>query len=147
MLADLVNSRQNIIERARPLLQRDEVVAHVVRASEGPGKVVAGLGAMAAAVVVGVLSRVPFLVFPLSAIFYTSLYPRRILLATDQALVLLAGTRWRWTPRRVLDRLDVDTPIGPLKGFFMHADVNGRRLWIVPRCVPEVKAADEDLQT
>ena len=145
MLTDRINTRDHIISLARPLLEPREVVAHVVRAMEGPNRIIGGLIAMAIGVAVGIVTKVPFLGFPIMASIYLSMYPRRILLATDQALVLIAGGRWRWTPKSVIERYDVDTPIGPLKGFLIYSRLGDRRLWIVPRCIPEVKAADRDL--
>ena len=145
VLTDRINTPQRIISLARPLLEPREVVAHVVRAMEGPNRLIGGLIAMAIGVGVGIVTKVPFLGFPLMASIYLSIYPRRILLATDQALVLIQGGRWRWTPKKVIERFDVDTPIGPLQGFFLYSRLGDRRLWIVPRCIPEVKAADRDL--
>jgi hypothetical protein len=88
---------------------------------------------------------VPFLAAPIAMAAFFSSYPRRIILATDQALVIVKGGRWRWTPKQVLDRLDVDTPIDP-KGMFLRSQLGTRRIWIVPRCIDEVRAADLDLE-
>lgn len=141
-----VNTPQRIIEKSKPLLEPGEVVAHVIRAQEGPNKWIALGFAMALALVLGVVVP-PILGIPVFFLTYTSLYKRRILLATDQALVIIAGRWLRYTPTAVLERLDMETRIGPTKGLWMEADVDGRRLWIVPRTVHELQAADAELDT
>jgi len=139
--------RDRIIESSKPLLNRGEVVAHVVRALEGPNRW-AGIGlAIFVGIGVGLLTGVPIVGLPVMWVVFTRLYGRRILLATDQAVVVVDGGHWRFEPKKVLERLDVDTPIGPLKGLFLSTHLNGRRLYVVPRSAREVVAADADLDT
>jgi hypothetical protein len=90
--------------------------------------------------------QVPFLGFPLFVLVYLAAYQRRLILATDQALVLVGCGRFRFTPRKVLERFDIETPIGPLKGIFLRSELGGRRLYITPRTVQEVAAADADIE-
>lgn len=140
------NVRARILQEARPLLNKGEVIAHVVRAMEGPNRWLGiGIG-MFAGVGIGILLGQPVLGLPIMWIVYTRMYSRRILLATDQSLVVVEGGRIRFTPKRVLERLDVDTRIGPMKGLFLTANVNGRRLFVVPRCASEATAADADTE-
>lgn len=144
--AGVSNARARIVQEARPLLNKGEVIAHVVRALEGPNRWL-GIGVgMFAGLGVGVLAGSPVLGIPVMWIVYTRMYARRILVATDQSLVVIDGGRFRFTPKKVLERLDVDTRIGPLKGLFMTARVNGRRLYIVPRSAGEATAADADIE-
>jgi hypothetical protein len=141
-----MNTRENIIDKAAPLLEPGEVVAHVVRALDGRLNRWAGVAiAFVAAFSLASVLRIPILGIVLFFALFTSLYPRRILLATDRALVVVQGGRWRFTPRRVLDRLDIDTRIGPLQGFWRSTTLNGRRLYVVPRSFPELHAADADI--
>lgn len=139
------NDRRRLIERARPFLQPDEAVAHVVRAMEGPNRWLA----LGLAVIVGfglsVLLRVAILAVPVFWLAFTRMYARRLILATDQGLVVLAGGRFRFTPSRLLDRLPLDTPIGPLRGLWLETRLNGRRMFVVPRSVRSVADADADL--
>jgi hypothetical protein len=141
-----LNTREVIIEKAKPLLEPGEVVAHVVRAVEGPPR----LATMALALVIGIgvagLIHTPFLAFALVAIIYFSAYQRRVILATDRALVLVGCGRYRFGPRKVLERVDLETHIGPLKGAFLRTELSGRRLYVVPRTAGEVAAADADLE-
>jgi hypothetical protein len=139
------NTRDNIIEKASPLLEKGEVVAHVVRAMEGPNRWAGIAIAALIALPVTILLRVPVLAFALFIGLFTSFYPRRLILATDRALVVLKGGRWRWTPKEVLDRLDIETKIGPLQSFWRYTVLDGRRLYVVPRTYPEVQAADADV--
>ena len=60
--------------------------------------------------------------------------------------MLVGCGRFRFTPKKVLDRLDIETPIGPLKGMFLRTELDGRRLYITPRTVQEVAAADADIE-
>jgi hypothetical protein len=139
------DQRQQIIEQSRPLLHPGEVVAHVVRALEGPNRWIGLAVALVAALGLGLLVGAPILGLPVFLIVFTRLYARRMILATDESLVVVAGTRFRFTPRAVLDRLDLETPIGPLKGLWLQTTLNGRRLYVVARSAPEVRAADADL--
>ncbi len=141
----MADTRSQIIEEARPLLNRGEVVAHVVRALEGPNRWLALLFAMFIGFTLSLLVGSPILALPFMWLGYTLLYKRRIILATDQSVLILGGARLRFSPKAVLDRLDVDTRIGPLKGVFLATTLNGRRMYVVPRCVREVTAADADL--
>jgi hypothetical protein len=141
-----VNTPERIIQKSKPLLEPGEVVAHVVRAQEGPNKWLGLSAAVALGLTLGLVIP-PALGIPVFYLTYTSLYRRRILLATDQALVVVAGRGLRYTPSAVLDRLDMETRMGPTKGLWMQVEVGGRRLWIVPRTVPELQAADAELDT
>lgn len=140
------NTRERLIERSRPFLEPGEVVAHVVRALEGPSRWIA----MALAFVVAyglLLATEGFAPLGLAGfcLVYTRLYARRLILATDRRLVIVGGGRFRFTPKKFLDSLPIDTRIGPLKGMFLNTTLNGRRLFIVPRSVREVAAADADV--
>jgi hypothetical protein len=137
------NTPERIVAKARPLLEPGEAAAHVVRALEGLNRWVAM--AIALTVGVGLSLFIGLLGIVGMWLVYTRLYARRVLLATDRNLVVLAGGRWRFTPRAVLDRLDIETPIGPLKGLWLETRVGGRRLYVVPRCAPDVRKADADL--
>ena len=144
MAESFINNRETIIAKAAPLLERGEVVAHVIRGMEGMNR---WLGMLIAIVVAfpSVCSCRPILIVPL----FTCCSPActaPIILATDQALVVVAGGRLRYAPRLVLDRLDVETPIGPMKGgLWRYVVLNGRRIYVVPRSYPDVVAADADL--
>jgi hypothetical protein len=141
-----INTREVIIAKSERFLEPGEVVAHVVRALEGPPRWAALLLALVIGIGIGALIRVPFLGFPLFILVYTGAYERRIILATDQALVLLGGSRFRFTPKKLLARLDVETRIGPTKGLFLRFELAGRRLYLVPRTASELAAADADLE-
>ena len=145
MAAGWSNSRENIIEKSRPLLERGEVVAHVVRATQGPNRWLGIVIGFVIAFPLAGLLHTPFLAFALFILIFTSLYPRRIILATDRGLVIIKAGRYRYTPRAILDRLDLETKIGPLKGFWRSTVLNDRRLYVVPRTYAEVLAADEDV--
>jgi hypothetical protein len=145
MPGGFINTREMIIERSRPLLEPNEVVAHVVKAVEGPPRWIAMLLGIVIGVGLSILIMAPLLGVPLFALAYTSAYKRRVILATDQSLVLIAGTRYRFTPKSVLARLDVETRIGPLQGLFLRTVVDGRRLYVTPRTTTEVYNADADI--
>lgn len=140
-----VNTRERIIEKAVPLLEPGEVVAHVIRGLEGRNRWLGMLIALLVAFPFGYFVP-PILIVPVYYLVFTGMYPRRIILATDRGVVVIAGRRLQYEPRTVLDRLDVETPIGPMKGsFWRHIILNGRRVYVVPRSYPEVAAADADL--
>jgi hypothetical protein len=141
------NDRASIVAKAQPLLEPGETVAHVVRAVEGINRWFGIAIAFVIAFPLAGFIRVPFLAFVLFILLFTSLYPRRIILATDQALVVIKAGRWRFTPKSVLDRLDIETKIGPLKTFWRYTVLNGRRMYIVPRTYDEAMAADADVDS
>jgi hypothetical protein len=141
-----INTREVVIEKARPFLERGEVVAHVVKALEGPPRWVAMILGLVIGVGVSILIYVPILGVPLFVLAYTSAYKRRVILATDEALVLLNCGRYRFTPRSVLARFDLETRIGPLHGLFQRIELDGRRMYVVPRSTAEVLAADADIE-
>jgi hypothetical protein len=141
----LINTREVIIAKSQRFLEPGEVVAHVVRALEGPPRGVAIALGLLIGLGIGALIRVPFLGFPLAVLVYTASYQRRIVLATDRSVVLIGGTRLRFRPRTLLARLDLETPIGPVRGLFLRIQLAGRRLYVVPRTAAEVAAADSDL--
>jgi len=144
-LSGWINTRERLAEKAQPLLEPGEVVAHVIRAQEGPNKFL-GMGlAMFVAFGLSLLLKIPILALPVFLLVHTRLYGRRVILATDEALVVAAGGRFRYTPRKVLDRLDLETQIGPLKGLWLSTTLDGRRLYVMPRCARDVAAADADL--
>ncbi len=142
-----INTREVIVERSQPFLEPGELVAHVVKALEGPPRWVAMVAALVIGVGISIVILVPFLGFPIFVLVYTAAYQRRVILATDQALVLVGCGRFRFTPKKVLARMDIETPIGPLQGIFLRTEVDGRRLYITPRTVAEAKAADDDIES
>jgi hypothetical protein len=127
-------------------LEPGEVVAHVVRALEGPNRWLGvGLTTVAGAAV-ALLTNVAPLAIAVMAVLYTSMYQRRLIVSTDRRLLLLAGGRFRFTPSSVLEVLDLETRIGPLKGLFLRSSLAGRRLYVVARTAPEANASDRDLE-
>jgi uncharacterized protein YPO0396 len=118
------------------------VVAHVVRCLEGPNKWLAiGIGLVigfAAGLLVPLFGPVVFW------LVYTRLYARRVVLSTDRNLVVIAGGRWRFTPKRLVDRLDIETKFSP-KGLWLETTLGGRRMYVVPRTIDEVRASDRDV--
>src|SRR5258706_615875 len=133
----MADTRSQIIEEARPLLNRGEVVAHVVRALEGPNRWLALLFAMFIGFTLSLLAGSPILALPFMWLGYTLLYKRRIILATDQSVLILGGARLRFSPKAVLDRLAVATRIGPLKAAFLATTPNRRPMYVVSRSVRE----------
>ena len=146
MASSLINTREVVIEKARPFLEHGEVVAHVVKALEGPPRWVAMILGLVIGIGLSVLITAPILGVPLFVLAYTSAYRRRVILATDEALVLLNCGRYRFTPRSVLARFDLETRIGPLHGLFQRIDLDGRRMYVVPRSTADVLAADADIE-
>jgi hypothetical protein len=142
----LINTREVVLEKSKPFLEPGEVVAHVVKALEGPPRWVAMVAALVIGIGISILILVPFLGFPLFVLVYTAAYQRRLILATDEGLVLLGCGRFRFAPKKLLARLDIETPIGPVQGIFLRTELDGRRLYVTSRTVAEAKAADRDIE-
>jgi hypothetical protein len=144
--APVRNDRRRLIEKSRPFLDDGEVVAHVIRALEGLNRWV-GL-AIAAVIAFGLTIAVklpPVIGALILMLVFTRLYARRVIVSTDRGIVVLAGGLWRFTPKARLDRLDLETRIGPLRGVWLETNLNGRRLFVVPRSAVEVAESDADL--
>ena len=141
----MINTREVVLEKVQPFLEPGEVVAHVVKAVEGPPRWIALLLAIIVGLGVSIVILVPFLGFPLFVLVYMAAYQRRLILATDQALVLVGCGRFRFTPKQVLARLDLETRIEPLTGIFLRVELDGRRLYVTPRTAQEGHAANADI--
>jgi hypothetical protein len=140
-----INTSEVVIEKSRPFLEPGEVVAHVVKAVEGPPRSIAIVLGFVIGIGLSIVLGAPLLGVPLFVLVYTSAYQRRVILATDDALMLLGCGRYRFTPKKVLARMDLETRIGPLRGLFLRTDLDGRRLYVTARSAPEVAAADADI--
>jgi hypothetical protein len=137
------NNRANLIAKSERFLEPGEVVAHVVRCLEGPSRWLA----IAIGLVIGFGMGLLIPVFGPIAFFlvYTRLYARRVVLATDRNLVLIGGGRWRFTPKVLIGRLDIETKFSP-HGMWLQTDLApGRRMFVVPRTIDEARAADRDV--
>jgi hypothetical protein len=144
-VAGLINTREVVIEKSAPFLEPGEVVAHVVKALEGPPRWLAIVLALVIGFGISIVIQIPFWGFPLFALVYTSAYQRCVILATDEALLLLGAGRYRFTPKKVLARLDLETRIGPVQGLMLRIELDGRRLYLTARTVQEATAADAEL--
>ncbi len=142
-------NREKAIQRARPLLNPGEAVAHVIRALEGPNRFL-GMGlALLVGFGLSVVIRFPLLALPIFLLVYARLYARRLVLATDEGIVVLAGGRGpkflSFMPTMVLDRLPLETPIGPMRGLWLEVTLNDRRMFVIASSAKDVRAADADL--
>jgi hypothetical protein len=139
----MFSRRERIIEAAAPLLKKGEVVAQVVRATQGPNKWFGLLFAMAVGLGVGFVTP-PAAVGLVLVVWmtYARVYARRIILVTDRRILVIAGSRYRYVPTAILDELEVDTRLGPTTGLWMEIELAGRRLFVVPRTARELMAAD-----
>ena len=127
-----------------PFLEDGEQVDHVIKALEGMNKWLAlalatlvglGLAVVTRFVLVGVVAL--FLVF-------TRLYARRVIVVTDRAVLVLAGSRWTFKPKALLSRLPADTPLKPLKGMWLELQIGGRRLYVSARSIRTVSAVETE---
>jgi hypothetical protein len=140
-----VAQRDYFIRASRPLLEPDEQVANVVKALEGPNRWLGLVLSLAIGFVIGFALQAPILALPMFVVAFQQLYAKRFILATDESLVIVEAGRMSWKPKRVLDRLPVDTRIGPLRGLWLETRLAGHRLFVAPRWAKEVAAADQDL--
>jgi hypothetical protein len=138
--------RDKIVEAAAPLLSPGESIAHVVKALEGPNRWIAVTAGIVIGLGLSIVTGIPILAVFVFLLVFTRLYARRVIVATDRAVHLLAGGRWGFTPRLLLQSVDVETAIGPLRGLWLRTDAfAGRRLYVTKASVGEVRNADADL--
>src|SRR4029453_16565596 len=70
-----INNRETIIEKAVPLLEPGEVVAHVIRGMEGMNRWLGMAIAIVVAFPIGLFVP-PILIVPIYYLLFTGLYPR-----------------------------------------------------------------------
>ena len=141
----MFNVRERLARRVAGLLEPGEVAAHVIRALEGPSRWLALVIGLAIGLGIMLLVQIPVLGVLAFLVFYTRLYARRVIVATDRRLVVMGGGRWTFVPSVILDSLDLETRIGPLRGLFMQIQLGERKMYVVPRTTREVAAADAEL--
>ncbi|MEV6110741.1 hypothetical protein AB0M28_39490 [Streptomyces sp. NPDC051940] len=122
-----------VADRSRPLLEPGETVLSV-RLAQG------GMPPVAAGFLLGGLLAISMLVFKvggalgglLCGLLVASLVTRRVIVRTDQALLLLEYGKLTFsiTPRRVLARLPQDTTVAPSGGFWAVTHVAGEKLYV-----------------
>ena len=71
----------------------------------------------------------------------------RDVVVTDRAVVVLRQSKLTATPKALLGRLSRETRIGPLKGIWARAELNGETVWIHRRFHSDAKAADAALDS
>ena len=114
-------------------LEEGERVDHVIKALAGMNRWMALL--LAAIIGLGV---------SLLLSSFTRLYARRLILVTDRAVVLLAGSRFTFKPTALLDRLPVDTPLGPLQGLWLQLQLGEHKLYVSARSIRTVSKVETE---
>jgi hypothetical protein len=65
------------------------------------------------------------------AVLANAFISRRVVLLTDRGVLVLEYGRFSGVkPTRLLARLPLDTPIGPLSGLWARTELAGERLWV-----------------
>ena len=121
-------------------LDKGEQVDYVLKALTGLNRW-AGLG-IATVVGLGISLLVGSVVLGLLAllIVFTGLYTRRLIVVTDRAVVLMAGSRFTFKPTAVIERFPRDTPITPLKGLWLELHLGDHRLYVTARSLRALRA-------
>jgi hypothetical protein len=131
-----------------PFLDDGERVDHVIKALAGMNRWLALL--LAAIIGLGVsllLSSFgfgPIVGVLVLVVVFTRLYARRLILVTDRAVVLLAGSRFTFKPTALIDRLPIDTPLGPLKGLWLELLLGPHKLYVSARSIRTVSAVETE---
>ena len=118
--------RDKLRERAQPYLEPGETVQAVFLAQTGP---------------------TPWLAGAFGAIIYAFLAKYRVVVVTDQAIILLkAGAFAPSKPKELEQRLPHDTRLGPMEGkVWGKVQLAGERHWVHRRFRADVEAADAAL--
>ena len=122
------------------LLEKGEQVVYVVKALAGMNRWL-GLG-LATLIGFGIsllLANVIFGIVALALVF-TRLYARRLVVVTDRAVVLMAGTRFTFKPTAVIERFPRNTPLTPLKGLWLELHLGEHRLYVTARSLRALRA-------
>ena len=121
-------------------LEKGEQVDYILKALTGLNRW-AGLG-IATLIGLGISLLVGSVVLGLLAllIVFTRLYARRLIVVTDRAVVLMAGSRFTFKPTAVIERFPRDTPITPLKGLWLELHLGDHRLYVTARSLRALRA-------
>ena len=121
-------------------LEKGEQVDYILKALTGLNRW-AGLG-IATLIGLGIFLLVGSVVLGLLSllIVFTGLYARRLVVVTDRAVVLMAGTRFTFKPTAVIERFPRDTPITPLKGLWLELHLGDHRLYVTARSLRALRA-------
>src|SRR5690606_38998187 len=111
MTTCLVAQRDYLIRTTQPLLAPGEQVANVVKALEGPNRWLGMTISLFLGFAIGIAVAAPIVSLPVFIAAFQLLYAKRLILATDESVVLVDAGRLTWKPRRIIERLPVDTPI------------------------------------
>ena len=112
--------RDKLADRVRPMLQPGEQIQEVLLSQTGPS---------------------PYWALLTYLIFFA--IKRRIIVVTDQAIVMVRAGAWTGTSaKEVLARLPRSTRFGPLSGLWARAELNGERQWIHKRFHGDAARAD-----
>lgn len=115
-------------------LEQGERVDYVVKALVGMnrwlGLVLAAIIGLGVSLLLSSFGFGPIVGVLVLLIVFTRLYARRVILVTDRAVVLLAGSRFTFKPKALLDRLPVDTPLGPLLGLWLELRLGPHKLYV-----------------
>ena len=129
-------------------LEEGERVDHMIKALAGMNRWLAlGLAAIIGLGVSLLLSSFgfgPIVGVLVLFVVFTRLYARRLILVTDRAVVLLAGSRFTFKPTAVLDRLPVDTPLGPLQGLWPQLQLGTHKLYVSARSIRTVSKVETE---
>ena len=129
-------------------LEEGERVDYVIKALAGMNRWLAlGLAAIIGLGVSLLLSTYgfgPIVGVLVLLIVFTRLYARRLILVTNRAVVLLAGSRFTFKPTAVLDRLPVDTPLGPLMGLWLELRLGTHKLYVSARSIRTVSKVETE---
>ena len=120
-------------------LEKGEKVAYVVKGLEGMNRWVALvlatiLGLVVSLVVGSILIGLVVLFF----LFYGA-YARRLIVVTDRGLVLLACSRFRFTPTARIERFPAKTPLRPT-GFWLQVQLGTHRIYVSVRSLRHIRA-------
>jgi hypothetical protein len=112
--------RDKLADRTRPMLQPGEQIHEVMLSQTGPS---------------------PYWALLTFIIFFA--VKRRIIVVTDQAIVVVKAGSWTGTSaKEVLARLPRSTRFGPLSGLWARAELNGEKQWIHKRFHGDAARAD-----
>jgi hypothetical protein len=119
-----------------PFVRKGEKVEYVVKGLEGMNRWLALVLSTALGLVVSLLLASVLIGLVVLFLMFYGAYARRLILVTDRAVVLLACSRFRFTPLGEIERF----PIAPLrpKGFWLQVRLGTHRIYVSVRSLRQI---------
>lgn len=136
--------QQRLQTHVSRFLEDGEQARHIVKVMEGPNRWLGIVAAVVGGSAIAVLTNQGLTGVATMGIIYMGLYQRRLLVFTDRGLVYLGCFPYVFVPTKVMARWAKGTHVAKPSGLWQRSEVEGRRIWVVPRSLVALAEATID---